>query len=141
MERPTGVTILAVLAFIFAGLAVLGALAFFVGGSLLSSMTGSSGGMGGLLAGLGAIAGVIILIIAALYAVVGFGLWKLQNWGRILCLILVALGLLSSVLGLVKSLTPLHFGLLIWQLVWVAVDVWIITYLLRPHVKQAFGAS
>jgi hypothetical protein len=71
---------------------------------------------------------------------VGYGLWSLKNWGRILCLILVVLGLLSSALGAVKSLMPLHAGLLIREACIIAIDIWIITYLLKPHVKQAFGA-
>ncbi len=140
MERPTGVTVLAILAFIFAGLCALGSLVFFVGGTALSTMSGASAGMGAMLAGLGAIAGVVVLVLAALYAAVGFGLWKLQNWGRILCIIFVALGMLFALAGVARSLSPMHIGILIWQLFWVGLDVWIIMYLLKPHVKQAFSA-
>jgi len=140
MERPTGVTVLAVLAFIVAGLAVLGALILLVGGAALSSMMQSSMG-GTMMAGVGAIAGIIVLFVAALYAVTGYGLWKLQNWGRILCLVLVVLGLLSTAVNLIRMMTAFHIVYAVWGVFWIAIDIWIITYLLKPHVKQAFGAS
>jgi uncharacterized membrane protein len=133
------VTILAVLSFIGAGACVLGALGFFLGGAAIARMGGAMGG--GLMAALGAFAGVVLLVVGAIYAVIGFGLWKLQNWARIVSIVLVALGLLSGAYGAFGLFSPLHIGLLIWQLFWIAIDVWIILYLLKPHVKQAFGAS
>jgi len=138
MERPTGVTILAVLAFIFAGLALLGALGLMFMGGMLAQMVESSG-MGTMLAGAGAFVGVVVLICAALYFLVGFGLWKLKNWGRILAIIFVALGLISAAMGLFFSLSPFQAGVFAWQLFVCALDIWIIVYLLKPHVKQAFS--
>ena len=138
MARPTGVTILAVLAFVCAGLAALAGLASFFMGSVLSKMVESSG-MGMLMTGAGALVGVIILILAGLYFLVGFGLWNLKNWGRILTVVFVALGLLGAALGLFKTLSPFQMGTFLWQLFWCALDVWIITYLFKPHVKQAFS--
>lgn len=37
----------------------------------------------------------------------------------------------------------LHFHplLVVWRLILVGVNVWIALYLLKPHVKQAFGAT
>jgi len=131
MERPTGVTILAVLCFVFAGLALLAALALMFMGGMLGQMVESSG-MGTMLAGAGAIVGVVVLIGAALYFLVGFGLWKLKNWGRILAIVFVALGLFSS-------LSPFQAGVFGWQLFICLLDIWIIIYLLKPHVKQAFS--
>ena len=138
MERPTGVTILAVLAFIFAGLAVLCALALMFMGGMLAQMVESSG-MGTMLAGAGAFVGIVVLILAALYFLVGFGLWKLKSWGRILTIIFVALGLVSAALGLFSSLAPFQAGVLARQLFVCLLDIWIIIYLLKPHVKQAFS--
>jgi len=138
MERPTGVTILAVLAFIFAGLAVLCALGLMFMGGMIAQMMESSG-MGTMLAGVGAFAGIVVLVAAALYFLVGFGLWKLKNWGRILAIVFVALGLISAALGLFSSLSPFQTGVFVWQLFVCALDIWIIVYLLKPHVKQAFS--
>jgi len=138
MERPTGVTILAVLCFVFAGLALLAALALMFMGGMLAQMVESSG-MGPMLASAGAFVGVAALIGAALYFLVGFGLWKLKNWGRILAIVFVALGLVSAALGLFSTLSPFQAGVFAWQLFVCLLDIWIIMYLLKPHVKQAFS--
>jgi hypothetical protein len=140
MERPTGVTILAVLCFIGAGFCVLGALVFVFGGTMLSSL-GAAGGGGAFLAGLGMAAAVIFLAIAALYVATGVGLIKLKNWGRILTIVLVALSLLSSARNLLGAFSHFSFVLVIWPAIFAAIDVWILVYLFKPHVKQAFGAS
>ncbi|MBI3670817.1 MAG: hypothetical protein HY237_13690 [Acidobacteria bacterium] len=142
MERPTGVTVLAILAFIGAGLSVLCALVMFVGGAALSAL-GGRGAMGlGMLAGMGAaVAGVFILFLAVVYAAVGYGLWTLQNWGRVVCIVLIAIGLVFAALGLLTALFHFRIGVLLWQLIVCAIDVWIITYLLKTHVKQAFGVA
>jgi len=144
MERPTGVTILAVLNFVGALLCVLGALLFFLGLGLAGAGAKTTGaGTGGmaLLMGLGAVGGVIILIFGAIAVLVGVGLWKLRNWARILTIVLTALSLLFAVLGLLTSL--LHFQLfaLVFRLVFVAIYALILWYMFQPHVKQAFGAT
>ena len=137
MQRPTGVTILAILCFLGAALLVIASLAFFMmGGALLSG----GGGMGAMVAGLGAIGGVVMLLFAALYVAVGVGLWKLLNWARILAIVLVAIGLVFVVLGLLGSFAHFAIGRVLWNVIWAAIDVWIITYLIRPNVRQAFSA-
>ena len=70
MERPTGVTILAVLGFIATGLLVLAALVVLLGGAMVANMAARPGM--GMIAGIGgAIIGVALLGFAVLYAVVG----------------------------------------------------------------------
>jgi hypothetical protein len=139
MERPTGVTVLAILSFIGAGLLVLGACAMFLLGA--AGMATAAGGrsMGGMFAALGAFAGVAFLILAVIYVVNGIGLWKLFGWGRLLTIVLLALSIIFGIFGLFRSLAPLHIGLIIWQLIWLAIYAWILTYMFKPHVKQAFG--
>lgn len=139
MERPTGVSVLAILSFIGAGLTVLVALAFMMGSAAISQMVGGGTGSA-MFVGLGAIGGVFILGFAILYLVVGFGLWTLKNWGRLLMLILAAIGLIFGALGLLSALMHMRIPVMVWQLIVCGIDVWIITYLLKPHVKQAFGA-
>lgn len=139
MERPSGVTILSILSFIGAALTILGACVMFVVGA--AGIAAASGGraMGGPLAALGAFAGVALLIVAVIYVVNGIGLWKLLGWGRMLTIVLVAIGVIFGLLGLFRALMPLHAGMVVWQLIWLAIDVWILTYMFKPHVKQAFG--
>ncbi len=145
MERPTGVTVISVLNFIGAAFYVLGALGIFMGGAFLAQMTRSSpqggAGMTAMIAGLGAVLGVVLLIGAGLCLLVGIGLWKLANWARILQIVLLALGLVFGVLGLLVGFIHFHVGILLFRLIIMAIQLWIVVYLFKPHVKQAFGAT
>lgn len=139
MERPSGVTILSVLSFLAAALMILAACGMFVLGA--AGIAAASGGraLGGPLAALGAFAGVALLILAAIYVVNGVGLWKLLGWGRLLTIVLVAIGVIFGIMGLFRAFMPMHVGMVVWQLIWLAIDVWILAYMFKPHVKQAFG--
>jgi hypothetical protein len=140
MERPTGVTILAVLALIGAGLLVLSALGVLLGGAMIANMAARPGY--GMMAGIGgAIIGAFFLGFAALYAVLGVGFLKLQNWARVLAIILCGLGVLFNALGILTGLLHFHPLQMFSQVISLAVNLWIALYLLKPHVKQAFGAS
>ena len=143
MGRPAGVTILSVLAFIGAGVLFLVALGALFGGAIISS-TAEHPRLG-MLAGVGAvIIGVFLLALAALDVVIGLGLWKLQNWARILAIVFSGIGLLVSIFSLVSPFAHMHmffFIFLVRQLVFAAIEIWILVYLFKPHVKQAFGAT
>lgn len=144
MERPTGVTILAVLNFLGALLCVLGALLFFLGLGLMGAgakATGAGTGPAAMLMGLGALGGVVFLVFAALAVVVGIGLLKLRNWARILTIVLTSLSLVLGLLGLVTTL--LHFVLFtfVFQLIFLGIYAWILWYMFQAHVKQAFGVT
>ncbi|MBZ5694224.1 MAG: hypothetical protein LAN36_02560 [Acidobacteriia bacterium] len=140
MERPTGVTILAILAFIATGCAALVGLMFLLGGAMMSSMGAFP--RFGMMAGMGsAILGVVCLGLAALYLVAGLGLWKLQEWARILTIVLAGLGLLVNGFGILGPLMSFHIMFLLWRAVVLGLDVWVLVYLFQPHVKKAFGAT
>lgn len=144
MERPVGVTILAVLYFIFAALTAIAGLLSFVGGSMLSRLAGSSSpaaGAGVLLAMGGAVIGIICLVIAALYFVVGYGFIKLQNWARILAVVFTGISVLFGLFGLVSILLHMAVFQIVFQGVILAIEIWVLVYLFKPHVKQAFGAT
>lgn len=146
MNRPTGVTILAVLHFLGAGLYVLAGIFFMVGMGIAGAAAGSSdaegaAGVGGMLAGMGAIAGVVMIVLAIIPGLIGWGLWTLKNWARIVTIVLTGLGLVFIVLGLVGSLMAMEIVSLVMNLCFAALYAWIIMYLLKPHVKQAFGAA
>ncbi len=140
MERPAGVTILAVVAFILGGFSALGGLGMALGGAVLSRMASGSGL--GMLASLGgAVLGAIFFGFAVIYIVDAVGLLKVANWARILTVVLVALHLLRSAFGLLRAAAHVHPIGLFFSLIFVAVDVWILVYLFKPEVKQAFGAT
>ena len=140
MERPAGVTILAVVAFIFGGCLTLAGLGVVLGGAALAHIA-SSGGLG-MLAGVGgAIIGVVFFGFAVVYIVDAMGLLKTANWARILTIILVGLSLLRCAFGMMRSLGHLNVIGMFFTLIIAAIDIWILVYLFKPDVKQAFGAT
>lgn len=143
MERPAGVTVLAVLNFLGAGLCVLGGLAFMVdmgiGGAAAASRKGA--GMGAFLVGLGAVGGVVLLVFAVIAALVGIGLWTLRGWARTVTIVLSILGLVVAVPAFFISLLSFRVVHLIFLLTRAGISALIVWYMFRPHVKQAFGAA
>lgn len=145
MGRPVGVTILAVLYFLGAVFCLLGGIGMMMGGGIMATLLNqqgqSSGGAAGLMAGLGAAFGVVILIFAALDALLGWGLWKLKNWARIITIVLMVISIGLQLLGLVGILAHFNLFSLILTVVFVAIYAWIVWYLLQPNVKAAFQAQ
>jgi hypothetical protein len=142
MGRPVGVTILAVLNFIGAALCLLGGIGMILGGGFIATMLSQQGqgsaGAAGVLAGLGAAAGVFIIIIGGVSALLGFGLWKLKGWARIVSIVLYGISGALQLLGLLGTLAHFNVLALVWSVFWVAVDAFVIWYLLKPEVKAAF---
>lgn len=143
MQRPVGVTILAILYFLGAAFCIFGGLGFFLGGGVLASVLSQNSQLSGQLpagfiAGMGAVMGVGMLIGAAIDALLGWGLWKLKNWARIVTIVLMGLGAIFLVFGLLSML--MHFNIfgLLWNCFWLAIYGVIIWYLLQPNVKAAF---
>jgi hypothetical protein len=143
MERPTGVTVIAILGLIGAGLLALLGVLICLGGTLFSHMTYARWGM---VAGIGAVTvGVVLLGLAALYAITSIGLLKLQNRARVLAVVLTSVTLMLALLGLGDAAMHLgmmfFFGMFVRRLIVIGIDVWILVYLFQPHVKKAFGAG
>ena len=103
--RPTGVTVLAVLDFIGAGSCVLGL-------AVLATDPSFSRQYGGM--------SMLYLLFAIGYAVLGWGMWTLREWARVLQIALSAIGLLGFPVGTI-------------------ICGYIIYWLTRPHVGSAFS--
>jgi hypothetical protein len=138
MQRPTGVTVLAILCFIGAAFLLMGGLLSFAGGGLMAAALRSSLPPG-VVAGVAGVIGVIFLVIAALYFITGYGLWALKPWGRMLTIILTSLALFFGVLGLLGGMLHFAIFLVMWRIFWCAVDVLVLWYMFTPEVKRAFG--
>ena len=141
MERPTGVTILAVLYFLGTALLGLCGLLFIVGGSMLSSLAQSGGPGSAIFAMGGAVVGAIFLVLALVDLALGIGFLKLQNWARVVAIVLIGIGVLFGLLGMVSLLLHLVLFTLVFRMIVLAIQIWILVYLFKPHVKQAFGAT
>jgi hypothetical protein len=143
MNRPTGVTVIAVLYFIGAAFCILGGLGMILGGGFLASIISQSqangaGAGAGIMAGLGAALGIGLLICAAIAALLGWGLMKLKEWARITAIVFAALGLLFGALGLFGALLHFAIVLLFGVVIRLAINGCILWYLLKPEVKAAF---
>jgi hypothetical protein len=145
MGRPTGVTVIAILDFLGAAFCVVIGLAMMLGGGFLASFVNQQGGQGnagaaGILAGLGAALGIFCLIIAAIDIVLAVGLLKLKEWARIVTIILTGIFGALVLLGLLGSF--IHFNLFatVIRICVLAIQTFIIMYLLKPEVKAAFQA-
>jgi hypothetical protein len=142
MERPTGVTILAVLYFIGAAiLAICGLFFFVLGGSMLSGMAQSGGPWSTILAAGGAVVGAMFLVFALLQLALGIGFIKLQNWARVVAIVLTGIAVLFGAIGMLSLLAHVMVFALVVRVITLAIQIWILLYLFKPHVKQAFGAT
>jgi hypothetical protein len=140
MERPTGVTIISILGFIGAGCLIFAALGMFLAGAMLSNMAASPG-IGALAGFGGAVVAFIFLGIAAVYLVSAIGLWKLQNWGRIMTIVVLIAGLVLYGLGFIRAMRHLFIIRMFIEAIFIAIDLWIVVYLSKAHVRQAFTGS
>jgi len=126
-QRPTGVTILAVMA-IIGGIGLLLTGGWFLiteGGKFMAGDT-FHGGMG-----VTGAAGAIVL--ALFFLGLGIGLWRLKPWAWFLSLAVA--GLLTA-FGLLRVMARSDLGMTLVYLTIAGVMFW---YLFRPVTKMAFG--
>lgn len=131
MQRPSGITILAVLALISGVLALFAALMLFGLGALSGAALGNIGGF--IFGGVAIFFGVITLVSAALSLAFAYGAWYLKPWGWILGVISQGFGILIAVINIINGSTILS------QVFNIAIAGAIIYYLFTPPVKRAFG--
>jgi hypothetical protein len=122
-QRPTGVTIIGILGFVSSGILALAAILFFVSAPLLSNFlnsfnaTASIPGLNEITGIFVVIIGLILLILAIVELFVSFGIWRGQNWARIVTIVFMAIGFLSSLFTFPASIVTLVInGLIIWYL-------------------------
>lgn len=120
-SRPVGVSILAVLAYIGAVFTLILGISMIVGSAAISTVLLKFAPQYTWLTGVGIAAfigiGIILLACAVLNYFIGKGLWKGQNWARILVIVLSILSILgnlshpiSGIVGIVIS------AVIIWYL-------------------------
>jgi len=141
MERPTGVTILAVLYFIGTAFLAICGLLFIVGGSMLSGLAQSGGPGSAIFAAGGAVLGAFFLVLALLELAIGIGFIKLQNWARVVAIVFTGIAVLFGAFGMLGMLAHVMVFALMVRVITLAIQIWILVYLFKPDVKQAFGAT
>ncbi len=134
MQRPTGITILAVLAFIGGVFGILGAFALIAGGAIIgaagASAVTSAGG------GLIAVYGILVLILSVVELVFAVGAWGLKPWAWQLGVILEGFSIVLSIISILVGWSTIGN-----QIVSVAIAAIIIYYLMTPDIKRAFGRA
>jgi hypothetical protein len=128
MQRPTGVTIIAVLSAIGGVLGLLAGIALLAAGPAVSSATGLGGLVGP--------AAWIVLAYSVLSLALAYGFWMLKSWAWPLGVGVEVLGIIQAVLQYTNDTRQL-FSLIIS----LALAGFILWYLYRPHVKAAFGRA
>ena len=129
MQRPTGVTILAVLAAIGGVLGLFGAFALFGAGALAAVA-----GAGFLTGGFAVFWGLVTLVQAGISLVFAYGAWYLKPWAWILGVGAEGLAILVALINWIGGNSG-FFSFLISA----AIAGVIIYYLFTPEVKRAFG--
>ncbi len=122
-ERPTAVTVVAILGFIAGGLAILGGLLMAAGGTVMASMYGPQGAY---VAGYAAIGGIAMLAFGAAELVISWGLWTGKKWGWWLTVIFSGLGVLSIISG---------------NIVGAVISAVVLYFFFKPEVKDYFGVE
>jgi hypothetical protein len=148
MERPTGVTILAIVS-IIGGLvnSGLGCLAFF---GLVLSPGGASAGAAvpAMILIFGSIAYLLIIVGSLLGFVFGVGAWALKGWAwtmgiaaNVIAVVALAIGILGAFVDLVsgRGSGGTEIASIAYYAAWGVFAIAVLWYLFRPHVKQVLG--
>jgi len=143
VKRPTGVTIIAVLTFFGAAVLSLSSIAFFF--VAVMGMTGGDAAdpVSMAIAGMGVAGGFSLLFLAGVAAFLAIGVLELQEWARIVSITSIAAAIGCTILSLVAFrgyvVIPVVPSIICHLLV-TAMAVWMLSYLLRLPVRQAFSA-
>ena len=126
-QRPMGVTVLAILAFIGGAFGILGALALL---GLGVAFAGYAGG------GLSFIFGIVLLVLSALELYIGWGFWNLKRTAWSLGLVVFGASLIIQFIEMLlgySAISSFIISLVIYGI--------LLYYLLTPAVKAAFGVT
>ena len=129
MNRPTGVTVLAILAFIGGIFGILGGLTL----AGLGGFVAASGAAGG---GFAAVLGVLLLLYGVLAFILGYGFWTLKPWAWTLGVGLQGASIALNILQFINDADQL-----VSAIISIAITAAILWYLFQPHVKAAFGRT
>lgn len=130
MQRPTGITILAILAAIGGVFGLLASIALMGLGAAVGGATG--------LGGFTFVAGLIGLAYSVLSLILAYGFWNLKPWAWTLGVGVEGLGIVYAVLTFVNGGSGSNIVSL---LISVGIAAFILWYLFQPSIKAAFGRS
>ena len=134
--RPLGVTLIGLYQLLRGVIGVLFGLSILAFTGLtarLASVAAEGNAAARLLLSFGHMAGLIIVVFALLHLAAGYGILQMANWGRLLTVLLSAMGLVLLLPGMLfLHVFSLAFGL---------INAASIFYLAMPPVRRAFQAA
>ena len=143
MKRPLGVTLIATLTSVVAAVLVLACIAFaFIA---IMTMTGEGFDQATTaITGMAIGGSVSLIILAGVAAGLAMALFELREWAWSASIVSIGLGTVCTVLGLLAFrrffLMPIALSLLC-HLCVVAIAAYMLSYLLKPAVRQAFTSN
>lgn len=157
-NRPIGVTIIAILAIIsgilllISGLALMGsgALISFTATTAVSNNSNDFQSVGPFIGMILLVTGIALLIIGIGYLVVSYGLLKGKGWAWkvtiVLTILSIAVQVISGITNSILTVSITNDGSavaagLMGQIIGISINLVILYYLYRPHVKAFFGKS
>ena len=158
MERPLGVTVIAILVVIGGIMSLFGGISLVIVGAILSTsftdVSTSSPFIGSLFGVLSAALGAVLLVVGVGYIIMSYGLLKGKGWAWtitiILTLIGIAINIISAITGGVSNMSTINnmngdansftYGI-VGSVIGIAISAAIIYYLYRPRVKLFFGKN
>ncbi len=136
MQRPVGVTILAVIAILYGILRLLVALLGLLGLSLAASGVAT-----GYSAGTLTYATISGVVLGILYLAFGIGVIRLKGWAWTTGTGIVTLAL--NVVSVIVSVVNRGFSArtIVVPIITIVIALLLLWYLFRPHVRAAFGKA
>ena len=144
MKRPAGVTLIALLIVSVAAILALGCLGFF-SLAVMALTDGVSGDpVSAAVTGMAFGGGFSLLVLACVAVGLSIALFKMQEWAWSASIASIGMGTVFTIIALFafRRLILIPLGVsLVCHLLTLATAAWMLSYLLRPGVKQAFSAS
>ncbi len=140
-DRPTGVTVMALVAFVSGALDIVAGIEDIgFGGGFLSDR------FGGTLDGIMMAIGLVLVLIGVLGVATGIGLWTKRDWAwliaRLWASICVVVGVVNAALSVLgTTLTSAIVSAVVAGIVPAIVAAVVLWYLYQPNVKAYFGRA
>ena len=138
MQRPVGVTILAVIAIIYGIFSLLLALLGLLGSALLAS--GVAAVANRYSAGTLAYATIADAVLGILYLAFGIGAFQLKGWAWTTGVVALVLDVVRQIVGFVV-IQGVSTNKIVGASITFVIALVVLWYLVRPHVRAAFGKA
>jgi len=141
MPRPRGVTILAILALVLAGMNLITGMLLISGAIPFDKTVGSLPDLGDMQASFEHTVKVLIVLFSVVGFLVGAGLLLMKGWARSLTRGLAVLGLLGALIQMLQAFTIKDAPTFLFYALAGGAYYWAFYYLGQKHIRAAFGPA